>query len=78
MRPLPGVEFVQGDFTEDATRGQLSVMLAGARADVVLSDMAPNLSGNALLDQGITAPRLCNAEEGSQVERTTLSLLPST
>ena len=53
MRPLPGVEFVQGDFTEDTTRGQLSVMLAGARADVVLSDMAPNLSGNALLDQGM-------------------------
>ena len=52
MQHLPGCVFLQGDFMEEAVRSQLSALLAGRRADVMLSDMAPNLSGVALVDQG--------------------------
>jgi len=52
MKPVPGVKFLQGDFTDDKVRGELSVMLEGRRAHVILSDMAPNLSGNRIVDQG--------------------------
>ena len=52
MQHIPGCSFVQGDFMDDAVRGQLSELLDGRRADVMLSDMAPNLSGVALVDQG--------------------------
>lgn len=45
MDPLPGVEFVMGDFTEDAVLLELDRRLAGAPVDLVLSDMAPNISG---------------------------------
>jgi len=45
MEPIEGVEFIQGDFREEAVAVHLAVALAGARVDLVLSDMAPNLSG---------------------------------
>ncbi|CUB07896.1 MAG: RlmE family RNA methyltransferase [Tepidiphilus sp.] len=51
MAPIPGVDFLQGDFTEEATERALEALLAGAVLDVVLSDMAPNLSGIASVDQ---------------------------
>lgn len=51
MEPLPGVVFVQGDFHEDATWSALEAALGGRRADIVLSDMAPNLSGVSVSDQ---------------------------
>ncbi len=51
MDPLPGVTFLQGDLTEDQTWQNLKSMLGGALVDVVLSDMAPNLSGNRSVDQ---------------------------
>ena len=51
MAPLPGVMFIQGDFTIAATLAALERELAGAAVDVVLSDMAPNLSGIAATDQ---------------------------
>ncbi len=51
MTPLAGVTFIQGDFTEDAVLAMLEAELAGAGVDVVLSDMAPNLSGVAVADQ---------------------------
>ena len=51
MAPIPGVDFLQGDFTEEATERALEALLADAMLDVVLSDMAPNLSGIASVDQ---------------------------
>ncbi len=50
MDPLPDVEFIQGDFHDETVERQLVDALAGARVDVVLSDMAPNLSGIASAD----------------------------
>ena len=49
--PIHGVEFIQGDFTEDATLAALNDTLAGRAVDLVLSDMAPNLSGVVSADQ---------------------------
>jgi 23S rRNA (uridine2552-2'-O)-methyltransferase len=51
MAPIPGVEFLQGDFTEDETLARLEQALAGRRVDLVISDMAPNLTGVAATDQ---------------------------
>jgi 23S rRNA (uridine2552-2'-O)-methyltransferase len=51
MEPIPGVEFVQGDFSAAAVLGQLMEMLDGSAADLVMSDMAPNISGNRSVDQ---------------------------
>lgn len=53
MDALPGVEFLRGDFREQAVLDELELALAGARVDVLLSDMAPNLSGMDAID----APR---------------------
>jgi 23S rRNA (uridine2552-2'-O)-methyltransferase len=51
MDEIPGVEFLQGDFTESEVLQRLTAMLGGDRADLVLSDMAPNISGNRSVDQ---------------------------
>jgi 23S rRNA (uridine2552-2'-O)-methyltransferase len=51
MEPIPGVEFVQGDFREEAVLAQLEALLPERSVDVVLSDMAPNLSGMDSVDQ---------------------------
>lgn len=51
MAPLPGVDFIQGDFREEAVLRQLEERLAGRQVDLVLSDMAPNLSGIGMVDQ---------------------------
>ena len=51
MAGLPGVTFIQGDFSEDAGLLAVEHALAGKPADLVLSDMAPNISGIALADQ---------------------------
>ena len=45
FEPIEGVTFLQGDFREEATVQRLEAELAGRRVDLVLSDMAPNLSG---------------------------------
>jgi 23S rRNA (uridine2552-2'-O)-methyltransferase len=50
LEPVPDVDFIQGDFREEAVEMQLADLLQGARVDVVLSDMAPNLSGIAPAD----------------------------
>lgn len=50
MEPIEGVIFLQGDFREDAVLAQLELALAGRKADVVVSDMAPNLSGISSAD----------------------------
>jgi len=50
MEPIEGVTFLQGDFREDAVLAQLQAALDGRQVDVVISDMAPNLSGIASAD----------------------------
>lgn len=50
MDPIAGVDFVQGDFTEDSVFEALLDLLDNRRADVVISDMAPNMSGMAAVD----------------------------
>ncbi|MCH2240681.1 MAG: RlmE family RNA methyltransferase [Aquabacterium sp.] len=45
FEPIEGVQFIQGDFREDAVAAELAAALGGQPLDVVLSDMAPNLSG---------------------------------
>ncbi len=51
MEEIPGVEFMQGDFTEEVVLQAFLQKIAGQKVDLVLSDMAPNLSGNAAIDQ---------------------------
>ena len=51
MPPLAGVEFLHGDFREDTVLSQLETLLDGQRVDLVLSDMAPNMSGVDVVDQ---------------------------
>ena len=51
MDPLQGVTFIEGDFTEDESLQQLEQQLNGELVDLVLSDMAPNMSGTAVTDQ---------------------------
>jgi 23S rRNA (uridine2552-2'-O)-methyltransferase len=51
MVGLNGVEFLQGDFTEQATLTELVQLLHGNKADLVLSDMAPNITGVIVSDQ---------------------------
>jgi 23S rRNA (uridine2552-2'-O)-methyltransferase len=51
MDGLTGVEFVQGDFREEPVIAQIVALVAGGQVDVVLSDMAPNLSGVDAIDQ---------------------------
>ncbi|RUO43863.1 23S rRNA (uridine(2552)-2'-O)-methyltransferase RlmE [Aliidiomarina taiwanensis] len=50
MDSLPGVDFLQGDFREEAVLNALLTRIGGAKVDVVLSDMAPNMSGNESVD----------------------------
>ncbi|MBK5967456.1 MULTISPECIES: 23S rRNA (uridine(2552)-2'-O)-methyltransferase RlmE [Thiorhodovibrio] len=51
MDPVPGVDFIEGDFTEDETLTRLCAVLGEASVDLVLSDMAPNVSGMRAVDQ---------------------------
>jgi 23S rRNA (uridine2552-2'-O)-methyltransferase len=50
MEPVPDVDFIQGDFRDEAVEARLAGILQGQKVDVVLSDMAPNLSGIAAAD----------------------------
>lgn len=59
MPTLAGVEFLHGDFREDAVLSALETTLDGARVDLVLSDMAPNKSGMDAVDQ----PRMMHLAE---------------
>lgn len=51
MDPLAGVEILLGDFREETVMNDLFASLAGAPVDLVLSDMAPNMSGMRVVDQ---------------------------
>jgi 23S rRNA (uridine2552-2'-O)-methyltransferase len=50
FEPIDGVDFIAGDFREAAVLAELEARVAGRPVDVVLSDMAPNLSGVAASD----------------------------
>ena len=50
IEPISGVEFIQGDFSDDAVLQVLREKLQGVKVDWVLSDMAPNMSGNESID----------------------------
>lgn len=52
MEPVAGVEVLQGDFTEQAVLDSLIERLGGQPVDLVIADMAPNISGIASADQG--------------------------
>ncbi len=51
MTPLTGVHFIEGDFREDEVLDELNKVLNGREIDLVLSDMAPNMSGVGSIDQ---------------------------
>jgi 23S rRNA (uridine2552-2'-O)-methyltransferase len=51
MEPLPGVEFVQGDFRDDPVLERLLALLHDREIDLVMSDIAPNISGMDAVDQ---------------------------
>jgi len=51
LHPIPGVEFIQGDFREDSVLAQLEEKLGGRKVGLVISDMAPNISGIGMADQ---------------------------
>lgn len=50
MEPIEGVHYIQGDFRDESVLAQLEEAMAGGKADVVVSDMAPNLSGHGSTD----------------------------
>lgn len=50
MEAIEGVTFINGDFREESVLAQLEATMAGRKADVVVSDMAPNLSGVESVD----------------------------
>ena len=51
MKPIAGVEFIDGDFTERAVLERILRLLGDRGADLVISDMAPNISGIRAADQ---------------------------
>lgn len=51
MTPVAGVKFIHGDFGEDAVLAEVAQAIGGGGVDLVLSDMAPNISGVASVDQ---------------------------
>lgn len=51
MEPIEGIDFIQGDFREQAVLDELYAVLDGAEVNLVMSDMAPNMSGNKAVDQ---------------------------
>lgn len=59
FEPIEGVVFIQGDFREESVLAQLEAELAGRPVDLVVSDMAPNLSGI----EGVDAARISHLVE---------------
>ncbi|WP_054284486.1 RlmE family RNA methyltransferase [Gulbenkiania mobilis] len=51
MDPVPGVHFIQGDFREESVLEDFLALLEGRQLDLVISDMAPNISGMSAIDQ---------------------------
>ncbi len=55
MDPINGVEFIQGDFREESVLKLLEEKLNNKKVDLVIADMAPNISGIIIVDQASTA-----------------------
>jgi len=55
IRPIQGIQFIQGDITQTETVEQIKDLMNGRNADVVLSDMSPDISGNYSIDQARSA-----------------------
>lgn len=55
MQEIRGVNFIQGDFTENNVLEQMITLLDGRTIDLIISDMAPNLSGVKMVDQAKSA-----------------------
>jgi 23S rRNA (uridine2552-2'-O)-methyltransferase len=55
IQPLENVQYIQGDLTQPETIEHIKVLLNGRNADVLLSDMSPNISGNYSVDQARSA-----------------------
>lgn len=51
MDGLAGVDFLQGDFRDEAVLAQYTALLGGRKIDLVICDIAPNMSGNGVTDQ---------------------------
>ena len=51
MEPITGVEFIRGDFREQDTLDRINTSMGKRQLDLVMSDMAPNISGNRSVDQ---------------------------
>ena len=66
MEPIEGVTFLQGDFREPEMLARVATAMGGRQADIVLSDMAPNLSGIASADGARIAHLVELAVEFSQ------------
>ena len=70
MDPLEGVDFILGDFREQSILDQLYALLDGAPVNLVMSDMAPNMSGN----KGVDQPRaICLGELALETAKTVLA-----
>lgn len=67
MEPIADMHFIQGDFREEAILDELGALLHGRKCDLVLSDMAPNLSGIALADAARMEDLIDLAVEFSQL-----------
>ena len=50
MEPMAGVTFLQGDFREESVLREFESLLQGRQVDLVISDIAPNMAGNAMMD----------------------------
>jgi 23S rRNA (uridine2552-2'-O)-methyltransferase len=59
IKPLDDIQFIQGDITQAATVERIQELIDNRKADVVLSDMSPDISGNYSVDQARSA-WLCN------------------
>lgn len=51
MKPIAGVTFIQGDFNDQAVYDKLMTLIGNQAVDLVISDMAPNITGNKSIDQ---------------------------
>ena len=63
MPAIPGVEFIQGDFNDESVLARLNALLGGAKVDLVMSDMAPNMMGIADVDHDRSMQLVELAEE---------------
>lgn len=70
IKPLQNVRFVQGDVTQPETVAQIKQLMDTKKADVVLSDMSPDISGNYSVDQARSAYLCeCALDTASQILR---------